>query len=532
MGPATEHILLRVPRLILVRLTAAPLLLVAMLMAMLRNLLKGLYRDVLIYPWELLSTGSIIGLGLQLLVQTWIGIWFAVLYGACLSVIAPLLCLCGCPWEKILGVLAKHRMERPLAARLVAALPVWGGSDNAKLRAFSAHRCTDVVGRLLGDSQAGTDAAMELLDEINVIKGGLFPFDQLTEVAVARAARHGVSLNAADDLGKTALHYAAERGGFWGGLPCTIAALLRGGANPNAQDLFGKTALHYAVCPEKLRPSNQRVIELLASASDADLRITDFKGKTALNATPLTKLAFRKAGTMGLWVGAFLALIHFLATTLVRWGAIDGAVEFSDLIQSGQHPWFASPKPKAFASCDSAVFWMHVGALLVVSQARRLNAEFQKCVAAFARIAGVVHKPAPVKGCDRALDKAVEYHAALGLPDTPAGGLQGVGRVVDIQRCSLCVRDAEAAVAVFAALDAATVSHDQLLPLRRKSGFAAEAEAVGGYRDVKYNMRFQSKEVPGLEGSAVVEIQIILQSYLDVKKRMHAIYRVNRGDYG
>ena len=45
-------------------------------------------------------------------------------------------------------------------------------------------------------------------------------------------------------------------------------------------------------------------------------------------------------------------------------------------------------------------------------------------------------------------------------------------------------------------------------------------------------MRFQSKEVPGLEGSAVVEIQTILQSYLDVKERMHAVYRVNRGDYG
>jgi hypothetical protein len=34
------------------------------------------------------------------------------------------------------------------------------------------------------------------------------------------------------------------------------------------------------------------------------------------------------------------------------------------------------------------------------------------------------------------------------------------------------------------------------------------------------------------EGTAVVEIQVILKSYLVVKKRMHAIYRVSRGDFG
>jgi hypothetical protein len=53
--------------------------------------------------------------------------------------------------------------------------------------------------------------AMELLDEINVIKGGVFPFDVLTELAVTQATAHGVRMEATDDFGKTALHYAAER---------------------------------------------------------------------------------------------------------------------------------------------------------------------------------------------------------------------------------------------------------------------------------------------------------------------------------
>lgn len=155
---------------------------------------------------------------------------------------------------------------------------------------------------------------MELLDEINVIKGGLFPFDQLTVIAVARAVEHGVSLDAADDLGKTALHYAAERGGFWGGLPRTIETLLKRGADPNAQDADGKTALHYAVCPEKLRPSNQNVIQLLASAPNADLRIADKKGRTALMATPMTYVALRKTTVLGGSLGVAFAAAHLLIT--------------------------------------------------------------------------------------------------------------------------------------------------------------------------------------------------------------------------
>ena len=118
------------------------------------------------------------------------------------------------------------------------------------------------------------------------------------------------------------------------------------------------------------------------------------------------------------------------------------------------------------------------------------------------------------------------------------------------------------AAVVFQAIEAATLEDDSLQVVRRKNGFAPEAEAVGGYRDVKYNLLFQSRGKAGVglghgrgqgqAGShsrgtvaagtggapgpsprtAVVEVQVILMSYLDVKKRMHAIYRVHRGDFG
>ena len=45
---------------------------------------------------------------------------------------------------------------------------------------------------------------------------------------------------------------------------------------------------------------------------------------------------------------------------------------------------------------------------------------------------------------------------------------------------------------------------------------------------LKYNMLFQSKSSGA---RAIVEIQVILASYLKIKKRMHAVYRIERGDF-
>ena len=54
--------------------------------------------------------------------------------------------------------------------------------------------------------------------------------------------------------------------------------------------------------------------------------------------------------------------------------------------------------------------------------------------------------------------------------------------------------------------------------LRRKNGFHADAPSAGGYRDVKYNLLYQSPTVAGAMGRAIVEVQIIVEAYLKVKK--------------
>jgi hypothetical protein len=33
-------------------------------------------------------------------------------------------------------------------------------------------------------------------------------------------------------------------------------------------------------------------------------------------------------------------------------------------------------------------------------------------------------------------------------------------------------------------------------------------------------------------GRVIVEVQIIVEAYLKVKKKMHAVYRIDRGDFG
>ena len=120
----------------------------------------------------------------------------------------------------------------------------------------------------------------------------------------------------------------------------------------------------------------------------------------------------------------------------------------------------------------------------------------------------------------------------MGCADTPAGAGAAAARVVDIVRCSFEVPSASAALALCAWLDAATLAQHGVLALRRKNGFHPDAPTAGGYRDVKYNLLFQSPSVAGALGRAVVEVQIIVEAYLKVKKKMHAVYRVARGDFG
>jgi hypothetical protein len=218
---------------------------------------------------------------------------------------------------------------------------------------------------------------------------------------------------------------------------------------------------------------------------------------------------------------------------LVGAGALRGIEDMCLLLQSGRHRWFAGAHKAHFRDPEPWTFWLHVCALNSVARNEQLNAKFQDKVKAIAVTLGdaVHYKCAPIKKYERIVVKAEQYHSAGRLPETAAGAAEAVGRVIDIQRCSLEVDDAAAAMKAVALLKDATLAEHGMRPLRCKSGFNAVAESAGGYRDVKLNMLFQAKDVSGAMGRAVVEIQVILKEYLTVKKRMHAVYRLDRGDF-
>ena len=215
-------------------------------------------------------------------------------------------------------------------------------------------------------------------------------------------------------------------------------------------------------------------------------------------------------------------------------GALACAEDVCELLQGGRHRLLKEARITHFKHYVAPWrFWLHVCALASVARHEPLNAEFHAHIKAMLDgVAGAVFKDAALKGYDRVAVKAAEYHGEMGLPQTPAGAGEAAARVVDIVRCSFEVPTAQAALALVARLDAATLVQHGVVALRRKNGFHPDAPSAGGYRDIKYNLLYQSAKVPGALGRAVVEVQIIVAAYLKVKKKMHAVYRVDRGDFG
>lgn len=81
-----------------------------------------------------------------------------------------------------------------------------------------------------------------------------------------------------------------------------------------------------------------------------------------------------------------------------------------------------------------------------------------------------------------------------------------------------------------------SVETDGVQLLRTKSGFAAGVAGDGGYADVKLllyadlgkHVAFDGTEIPL---RIIGEVQLILEGYEAVKKRMHLVYEVNRGSF-
>jgi hypothetical protein len=295
---------------------------------------------------------------------------------------------------------------------------------------------------------------------------------------------------------------------------------------------------------ELLRATMEQFAAQLRAEYDA---VAAMPGGAALLALPATELLHGTAkealrqdaeaiGGPAPWLaeGADGDLASAYRCALAPSGVVGSPEALCKLLQCGQHPLLKEARPAHFDSTvKPKAFWQHMCALQSVVRHEPLNAEFHAHIKdKLDGVHGACFKDAPLKGYDRIAVKAAQYHAELGLPNTPVAAGTAAARVIDIVRCSFEVPSAEAALALCAWLDAATLLEHGVRALRRKNGFHTDAPSAGGYRDVKYNLLFQSAKVGGAMGRAIVEVQIILQAYLKVKKKMHAVYRIDRGDFG
>jgi hypothetical protein len=228
--------------------------------------------------------------------------------------------------------------------------------------------------------------------------------------------------------------------------------------------------------------------------------------------------------------------------TLKPSGVLESVNDFCNLIQRGANSMFASQHPKNFNRQASILnFWLSLLTMSTVKHHETLNDEVQEYMSTLPKRFMkdnitqklVYYKRAPLKRYERIRQKALEYFFELKLKRTVGGMANAVGRVVDIIRCSFVVPTAYEMMQLYNFFCAATLQEDGVQALRCKNEHNPNAHSTGGgYRDMKFNLLYQSKKIQGKTGRTIIEVQIILKSFLEVKKKMHAVYRIDRGDFG
>jgi hypothetical protein len=225
------------------------------------------------------------------------------------------------------------------------------------------------------------------------------------------------------------------------------------------------------------------------------------------------------------------------AMSLLRLGSIRSVEEFSDLLQV-EHMAMEALMAKGYAAYSGLCNEKFQSAIRQVAERVAFREGFQ---------ISPPSRPVPVKGLPRLLEKtkeAREERGDLEWPGRPPEYLRfsHCFHILDTVRLSfICEGETlqeqvAACMRLVEAFRDCTVEKDKVCLLRQKSGFAAGIAGSGGYADVKLLMyadlgthkAFDNTEVPL---QIVGEVQLILHGYMEVKKRMHLVYEVERGSF-
>merc|ERR1712032_955781 len=113
----------------------------------------------------------------------------------------------------------------------------------------------------------------------------------------------------------------------------------------------------------------------------------------------------------------------------------------------------------------------------------------------------------------------------------------GAASILDLVRVSVTVNCSEAAVRLLRDFfKPMTISRNRLEIVRIQNRFHQDAATTSGYRDIVLNVHFDggpwktygSREI---RYSIVGEVQIVLEDFIDVRKRMVLLQQYMRGDF-
>eukprot|EP00451_Oxyrrhis_marina_P001762 CAMPEP_0204256226 /NCGR_PEP_ID=MMETSP0468-20130131/3653_1 /ASSEMBLY_ACC=CAM_ASM_000383 /TAXON_ID=2969 /ORGANISM="Oxyrrhis marina" /LENGTH=963 /DNA_ID=CAMNT_0051230163 /DNA_START=70 /DNA_END=2961 /DNA_ORIENTATION=- len=223
---------------------------------------------------------------------------------------------------------------------------------------------------------------------------------------------------------------------------------------------------------------------------------------------------------------------------LLRVGSIRTMEEFCRLLQTGSHRYFVKNAPFVFSNVRSAEYWSALYLLFLLGVADLLNESFHKFMAAlfpseygYGRHSSAMSVQCGPKKFERCRDKIVQEISEASLA-TFESQVLSPGRLLDLVRCSLVCSPLRL-FEIESQISTMTLWPGQtgITPVRRKNTLSAQLPSTrirGGYRDLKYNVVFHCENT-GL--SCVAEIQLLTPAFLKLKKRMHGVYRIDRGDY-
>jgi hypothetical protein len=168
-------------------------------------------------------------------------------------------------------------------------------------------------------------------------------------------------------------------------------------------------------------------------------------------------------------------------------------------------------------------FWTNIYKNLLHRLCKLADADFHAAVRAALGARAADYTQGPLKTLTRMKVKELEY-GEVG-PDSHAARTTAA-HIVDINRGAVLVHTAADLLDLMREVESWTLETHGLRPVRLKNGFSSEMSLH--YRDVKFIFEFR---VQGRPWTLLGELQVMLPQWELLKKAMHTLYRLMRGDY-